>query len=165
MRSRPCWTACTAGSPVGVRPALPSERQALEALQLRASSHATRYAEQLRAHPDAIAIPPDQIAAGLVRVADADGQVAGFAVLLPPAGGACELDGIFVDPGQMGRGIGRLLIDDAVAIARRAGAVAIEVTANPDALGFYERLGFAAGDEVQTRFGPALRMRIDLSSR
>jgi hypothetical protein len=37
----------------------------------------------------------------------------GFAVLLRPSGGACEFDGLFVEPAHMGAGVGRALIDDA----------------------------------------------------
>jgi GNAT superfamily N-acetyltransferase len=146
-----------------IRTARPDERDALEALQLRASSASGTYAAQLRDHPDAIEIPLAQLEAGLVRVADQDGCVAGFAVLLPAADGGCELDGIFVEPDRMGAGIGRLLIDDAVAIARERGARRIDVVANPDAVGFYERLGFEGGEDVPTRFGPARRMRLRVS--
>jgi GNAT superfamily N-acetyltransferase len=91
-------------------------------------------------------------------VAEDGGGVVGFAVLLPPVEGACELDAIFVEPARMRTGIGRLLIDDAVARACRWGADRIEVVANPDAVEFYERVGFAGNEIVATRFGPGRRM-------
>jgi GNAT superfamily N-acetyltransferase len=131
----------------------------LEALQMRASVHSGRWAEQLRAHPNAIELPPEQIERGLVRVAERDRAIVGFATLLPPLDGVSELDAIFVEPVLMGTGIGRCLIGDAVAIARRAGAIAVEVVANPDAWAFYERVGFSGDDEVATRFGAGRRMR------
>ncbi len=43
------------------------------------------------------------------------------------------------------------------------GAGRVEVTANPHALVFYGKAGFIAGHEVQTRFGPGLRMHIDVT--
>jgi GNAT superfamily N-acetyltransferase len=150
----------TVTSKVSIRPAAPSERVALEELQLRASIHSTRYAEQLRDNPDAVAIPAEQIEAGLVRVAERAGTIAGFATLLPPADDVCELDAIFVEPDHMGVGIGRLLIEDVLAIARRWGAKRIDVVANPDAWGFYEALGFTGNKEVPTRFGPGRRMHL-----
>src|SRR4051812_33585905 len=109
----------TAG--VSIRPAVPAERAALEALQLRASLHSGTWVEQLTAEPDAVTIPPEQIEAGFVRVAERDGTTAGFAVLLAPRGGACELDGLFVEPERMGCGIGRMLVEDAVVLAHRRG--------------------------------------------
>jgi GNAT superfamily N-acetyltransferase len=145
---------------ISIRYAVVAERASLEALQFRASVHATRYAEQLRAHPEVVAIPVQQIEDGVVRVAERHGCIAGFAILLPPMGGTCELDAIFVEPDQMGTGVGRRLIDDAVVIARRWGARRIDVVANPDACGFYERLGFTGNDEVATRFGPGRRVRL-----
>jgi GNAT superfamily N-acetyltransferase len=145
---------------VAIRPAVATEREALEELQFRASVHSTRYAEVLRAHPDAIEIPSWQFEKGLVRVAQDGDVVVGFAVLLAPVDGACELDAIFVEPHRMGAGIGRLLIDDAVARARHWGALRIEVVANPDAVSFYERVGFAGNDAVPTRFGAGRRMRL-----
>ena len=145
---------------VVIRSAVAAERRALEELQFRASVRATRYADVLRAHPDAIEIPARQFEDGLVRVAQDGDRVVGFAVLLAPVDRACELDAIFVEPDRMGTGIGRLPIDDALARARAWAANRIEVVANPDAAGFYTRVGFAGDAEVATRFGPGRRMRL-----
>jgi ribosomal protein S18 acetylase RimI-like enzyme len=54
------------------------------------------------------------------------------------------------------------LIADVAARAERRGVPAIEVTANPRALEFYRKLGFRDLETVPTRFGPGLRMRLDL---
>ena len=145
-----------------IRPARPAEREALEALQRRSSADGAMYREQLEAHPDAIELPPEQIAAGHVRVAELDGAAVGFAVLLECTGGACELDGLFVDPGQMRGGVGRLLIEDAKSLARERGATRIDVIANPQALSFYEAVGFRPAGSAQTRFGPAPRMSLSV---
>ena len=69
-----------------------------------------------------------------------------------------------MNPGRMRQGAGRALVLDAVVIARELGAGRVEVTANPHALVFYGRAGFIAGHEVQTRFGPGLRMHIDVTA-
>jgi GNAT superfamily N-acetyltransferase len=126
--------------------------------------HDPLYREQLAAHPDAIRLPAEQIAGGVVRVAEQSGVVVGFAVLLEPTEGVCELDGLFVEPGSMGTGVGRRLIDDAIRIATERGASRIEVDANPQAVGFYERMGFIALGEARTRFGPAPRMSLRVSA-
>jgi GNAT superfamily N-acetyltransferase len=139
-----------------------SERAALEQLQRRSSLHQPMYRAQLEAHPDAIELPAGQIAAGLVRVAEQDGALVGFAVLLDRSGDACELDGLFVEPEQMRGGVGRTLVDDAIRIARERGAMRIEVVANPQAVAFYEAVGFVENGEAQTRFGPAPRMSLAL---
>src|SRR4051794_20374206 len=108
--------------PVRVRPARLEEREALEALQRRASEHSGTYREQLRAHSDAIALPAGQIARGHVLVAEDEDGVAGFSAILPPDGATCELDGLFVEPDRWRRGIGRRLVDGAAGVGRAGGA-------------------------------------------
>jgi GNAT superfamily N-acetyltransferase len=149
---------------VTLRDALRKDRTALEELQRRASTHEPTYREQLLAHPDAIELPVEQIDAGFVRVAEVEGATAGFAVLLPAAQGACELDGLFVEPGHWRAGIGRRLIEDAVEIARGRGATRIDVIVNPDAVAFYVRVGFVPGETAPTRFGPAQRMSLRVTA-
>jgi predicted N-acetyltransferase YhbS len=147
---------------VTIRDAQESEREALERLQRRSSMHQPMYRAQLAAHPDAIELPAEQITAGLLRVAEQNGAVVGFAVLLERSGNACELDGLFVEPERMRAGVGRRLVDDAKRIARERGATRIDVLATPQAVAFYEAVGFVPAGQAQTRFGPAPRMSLSL---
>jgi GNAT superfamily N-acetyltransferase len=135
-----------------IRVAKPEEREALEDLQRRASLALPEYREQLQAHPDAIHLPPAQVANGQVLVAELGGRVAGFAALV---GG--ELDGLFVEPKLWRRRVGEALVDAATHEARRKG-LALTVVANPTAREFYERCGFSLEGETSTRFGPGLKM-------
>ena len=135
------------------------EAPELEALQRRALDVWEGDRELLAVHRDALAIPRAWIDEGKVRVAvDDDGRALGLAVAVED-----ELDSIYVDPDRTGGGVGRLLVEDAAAQARRTGAQALHTTANRNSLAFYERVGFAAtGEEVESRFGPGIRMRLDL---
>ena len=64
----------------------------------------------------------------------ADGQIAGFIGTVED-----KVEMLFVDPAQHGRGIGRALMDHALAL----GAQSVDVNEqNPQAVGFYLRLGF-----------------------
>lgn len=135
-----------------LRLARPEEHEELEELQRRASLELPEYRDQLIANPDAIHLPPSQIANGQVIVAEVDGEIAGFAAVV---GG--ELDGLFVEPDMWGSGIGRALVDAATHEARKRG-LALKVIANPRARRFYEHCGLSVEGEVQTRFGPGLRM-------
>ena len=135
-----------------LRLARPEEHAELEQLQAHAALELPDYRRQLLAHPEAIHLPPAQIATGQVIVAEYNGQVAGFAAVV---GG--ELDGLFVEPDLWGRGIGRALLVAATQEARKRG-LALTVIANPSARRFYESCGFSLEGDAQTRFGPALKM-------
>src|SRR6266511_1693396 len=110
-----------------IRDAGPDDVRALCDLQLRAAWDEDL--PNLTAHPDAVEVPPDAIADGRVRVAVGGGIRLGYAVVLPVRDGACELDDLFVERAFMHRGIGRLLVDDALRWARERGASCMEVTA------------------------------------
>jgi GNAT superfamily N-acetyltransferase len=141
-----------------IRTARPGEAPSLEALQRRSSDIWEEYRQQLEAHPDAIELSGEFVDRGWVRVAVDDDGLLGFSVVVPTNPLVHELDGLFVEPEQMSRGIGRALVEDAVMRAQQGGAEALEVTAGP-AQGFYERVGFRLIGVAQTRFGPAVRMR------
>src|SRR5262245_52997366 len=113
--------------PLTLRLALPEDHEELEELQRRASLELPEYRDQLLDHPDAIHLPPAQIANGQVIVAEFDGEIAGFAAVV---GG--ELDGLFVEPDLWGLGIGRALVEAATHEARLSG-MTLKVTANPSA--------------------------------
>lgn len=95
-------------------------------------------------------------------VAEMDGQVAGFYGFEPLPDGV-GLDYMFVDPDFVGRGVGRALLDHAVALARELGHETLTIVADPNAEGFYrrmgaERIGSQASDVDPGRQLPVLRI-------
>lgn len=139
-----------------IRAAQTGEREELEALQWRASLANPAHRQDLLDNSDAITLPIEQFIFGNVFVAEENGAIRGFAVLLADEQQA-ELDGLFVEPEHWRRGIGTALVNEAVHRARRLG-LALSVVAGTDARQFYESCGFSVEGDVQTRFGPALRM-------
>jgi GNAT superfamily N-acetyltransferase len=104
------------------------------------------------------------VLAGRTVAATVAGRTVGFATTA--AGGTgVELEALFVDPGWMGRGVGRRLVHHVVASARAARMSRIDVTAGDDALGFYVALGFTTVGTAATRFGPAHRMELVVEER
>jgi N-acetylglutamate synthase-like GNAT family acetyltransferase len=142
-----------------IRNAIASEKALLEGLQLRASLTNEGDREALLAHPDAIELPVEQIAAQDVFVLEIGGLVAGFAALLTRPDGDTELDGLFVDPDLRRRGAGRTLVEYSAQIARDRGSQALWVIGNPHAEGFYLSCGFSVIGQFETRFGPGIQMR------
>jgi GNAT superfamily N-acetyltransferase len=149
---------------VSIRSALPAEHAMLESLQRRASLNNPGDRAALLAHPDAIAIPIEQIAEGCVFVAERDGFVAGFAAVVSRTDGGAELDALFVEPHLWKQGIGRRLVEQVADIARLRGAEYLHVIGNPHAEGFYVSCGFRVSGTVATRFGVGLDMRMALKT-
>ena len=104
-----------------------------------------------------------------VVVAEADGAVLGYAVLLVVAGTADVLR-VVVATGHRGRGIGRSLMSELMSEAKRRGcpAVLLEVEADNEAAGgLYARAGFSVIDRRGGYYGPgrdALIMSCTLSA-
>jgi GNAT superfamily N-acetyltransferase len=145
-----------------IRPANPADRQALEALQLRASMGNEGDREALLLHPDAIELPVEQIIAGGVYVLEQDGAVVGFSAILPREDGDTELDALFVEPGIQRRGVGKKLVKHCAEIARSNGSTTLHVIGNRHAEQFYLACGFSIIGSFDTRFGPGLLMRLPL---
>jgi len=139
-----------------IRAAVPSEKEELEGLQLRASLTNPGERDALLANPDAIEVPAEQLAGGRVFVAELNGAMVGFAAVEPRADGETELDALFVDPELRRHGIGRLLVEHSGQVARENGSAALHVIGNPHAQEFYIACGFKQIGTTQTRFGVAL---------
>jgi GNAT superfamily N-acetyltransferase len=146
-----------------IRPALADERLELEALQMRASLIWEAYREDLAAHPEDVCLTANAIEELRVRVATIDGAVVGFSETVLTSDREWELEGLFVEPDAMRRGVGGRLLDDVFDLARRAGVARVAVIAEPHAAAFYERNRFVREGHVQTKFGPALRMGAAIS--
>jgi GNAT superfamily N-acetyltransferase len=145
-----------------IRNAIPSEKAALEGLQFRASLANEGDREAILAHPDAIDLPIEQITSGDVFVLELSGRIAGFAALQSRTDGDAELDGLFVEPDMLRRGVGRSLVEHCAQIAITRGSNALQVIGNPHAEEFYLSCGFITVGHSETRFGPALLMRREL---
>jgi GNAT superfamily N-acetyltransferase len=74
-----------------------------------------------------------------VWVADA-GEPVGYATLVV-ASELAELDELWVEPAWIGRGVGSELFRFVAARAKSLGAARLEWEADPNSVGFYERMG------------------------
>ena len=121
--------------------------------------------DALLAHPEVLTLSADLLTRGRTLVATvADGTVVGFATTRPTVPGALELEDLFVDPDSMRTGVARQLILRIATEADRDGVARIDVTANMHALDFYAAVGFVAGTRVDTEFGAAQRMHLDVTA-
>jgi len=145
-----------------LRDAYPAERRSLEELQWRASLVHPAYRDALFENRSIVHLPAEHLSDGGGIVAEIDGKVVGFAIMLPVVGGESELDGLFVEPEMAGHGVGRALVEEARRRAGRSGAVLLKVVAALEAEGFYHRCGFELLGETETLLGKALVMELRL---
>ncbi|MFO1058994.1 MAG: GNAT family N-acetyltransferase [Dongiaceae bacterium] len=68
--------------------------------------------------------------------------------------GTLALDSLFVEPDRLGRGIGRALWRHALAAGRALGHATMRVVADPNAAGFYRRMGAVAVGGEGSDFAP-----------
>ena len=83
---------------------------------------------------------PDFIAQNTAYCAVEADRVIGFYVLTTEDDGL-HLDHLWILPPAMGRGVGRALFEHAAKEASRLGFKAIKIEADPNAEGFYKRMG------------------------
>jgi GNAT superfamily N-acetyltransferase len=117
--------------------------------------------DRLLAHPEHLVLEPDGLAEGRTHVAEENGSVVGFATWAEADGGM-ELEDLFVDPRWMRRGIATALVNCIADVLRARGADTLEVTASPDALGFYHAVGFVEIGVAETAFGSAPQLMLRL---
>ncbi len=132
---------------VVIRDARAGESGALSELMLRSKAHWGYGADLLERWRAGLVVTEEMIAAGEVFVAERGGEVLGVGAVVdePPD---VELDTCFVEPAAIGTGIGRVLVETALARAREAGARTMRVVSDPNAEAFYARLGAVRVGEV-----------------
>lgn len=107
--------------------------------------------------PDAeVAFPEDDVEGSFHLAAhDERGSIVGVVTLLPESSPHCagarspwRLRGMAVEPSWQGQGVGRALLEAAVAQVRAMGADALWANGRDTALGFYARHGWTVLDEA-----------------
>jgi ribosomal protein S18 acetylase RimI-like enzyme len=127
-----------------LRPATPDDAERLTALAREAKAHWGYPAAWLEVWRDALAITPHYIETHTVLVASVEREpesVIGMCALEDHED-HWQLAHVWIDPRAHRLGAGRALVERALAIAarRRPGSV-VRVESDPNAAGFYRRLG------------------------
>jgi GNAT superfamily N-acetyltransferase len=150
-----------------IRPGTRADLDAVTRVYRSASLSNAGDRENLLAHPEYLEMGQEALTEGRTYVAEEDGSVVGFATWTAADGAetnsGMELEDLFVDPKWMRRGIATALVNCIADALRSRGADTLEVTANPDALGFYRAAGFIDVGVDQTAFVSAPHMQLRLS--
>ncbi len=150
-----------------VRPAKPEEALALTDLA-HASKRHWGYPDNWISHwKDALTLTPEYIEANQVFVAEDDEHVMGFYALIVSDDRA-ELDHMWVSPDHLGTGVGKALFIHAMRSAKGQNLSEVEILSDPNAEGFYQKMGaYRTGESVSELDGQARmlpRLTIDPAS-
>ena len=135
----------------GIRLAQRNEARALTDLAMRSKAHWGYDTEFMARAAPVLTVTAEMIAAGGVGVLQDDEGIAGLYVLSYEDDGTAEFDMLFVEPARLGGGCGGRLFTHARAAARKAGARQLIAESDPNAVGFYERMGMK---QTGTRISP-----------
>jgi N-acetylglutamate synthase-like GNAT family acetyltransferase len=123
-----------------IRKASPDDAGTLTTIAHEAKRH-WGYPEHWIQHwQDDLTISPEFVAANQVNVAERDGEVLGFYALIVRDDKA-ELDHMWVAPAHIGAGVGKELFIHAMQTAAGQDVSAVEILSDPNAAGFYRKMG------------------------
>ena len=149
-----------------IRRATPDESETLTALAHAAKRHWNYPASWLESWKPDLTLTPEFISSNEVFVAIVDDAIAGCCALVV-SDDLAELEHMWINPEQMGKGIGRALFEHTSRRAGQLGFKEMELSADPNAEPFYERMGAKRIGEIPAdMFGhPRVlpRMRVDLN--
>src|SRR5688572_22918554 len=132
-----------------IRRALPEEADPLTQIALEAKRH-WGYPEHWIKHWESdLTVTDDFIRDNHVYVAEAEGEIRGFYALCV-SGDKAELEHMWVTPAFIGTGVGKELFLDAMERAAALEVRDVEISADPNAAGFYERMGATQIGEVDS---------------
>lgn len=163
---RACSSSAGSALVEGVNFRRARESDARELTQLAvASKRYWGYPEDLIALwlPD-LEFTPESIRTHSVIIAEQNGSIVGV-VAISHSDTRAELEGLWVDPTQVRRGLGRALFREGIVQARAHGATSLLIDSDPNAEAFYLRLGARRTGSVPStppgRNLPRLVVRID----
>jgi predicted N-acetyltransferase YhbS len=163
-QDQPSGIAARVEPPIRIRPARVDEAELLTELSLRSKAFWDYDASFLARCRVVMTVKARNIENHPHYVAELDGRIAGFYGFEPEAEGV-GLDYLFVDTDLVGRGVGSALWRHAVDTARGLGHRALIVVSDPNAEGFYlkmgcRRIGTRPSDLENGRQLPLLRLAL-----
>jgi GNAT superfamily N-acetyltransferase len=125
---------------VRLRAADPGEGERLREIATASKSHWGYAPDRVTAWAAMGDFSPEGLRRKEAHVADVDGRAVGWIAVIP-RGDVCWLDDLWVEPAWIGAGIGSRLFRHAAERGRQLGASRMEWEAEPNAVGFYEKMG------------------------
>lgn len=129
--------------PTLLRDATASDAEALTSLARRSKAYWGYDDAFMKACEAELNITAGRILSENILVAEVGGRIVGMVALVTDnESNVAELEDMFVDPDCIGTGLGGVLLSRIKSMGITLGVQSIEVDADPNAQGFYERCGY-----------------------
>ena len=125
---------------ISIRRVLPDEAKAMSKIALSAKSHWGYPERWMEIWTPLLTFSPEYFAEHESWAAVINNRPVAFYILQEKQGSAW-IEDLWVLPEYMGQGVGRQLFLDAVSRARQMGYKTLQLEADPNAVGFYEKMG------------------------
>ena len=132
---------------ITIRKAKPDDHQRLTEVAHAAKRHWGYPERWIEVWKDVLTIAPEFINDNEVYAAVVGNEVAGFYALIE-AEGKVMLEHMWVAPNFIGAGVGKALFNHALKMAASLNASSLEIESDPNAEGFYKRMGAQRIGEV-----------------
>jgi GNAT superfamily N-acetyltransferase len=143
------------------RPACARDAKRLTAIAYAAKRHWGYPEAWMEAWRDELVVTPGYIRTHPVVLAKQSGRIVGFFGLLI-LNDEAALEHFWLRPDCIGRGLGRALFAEAVRMARSAGQTELRIKSDPNAEGFYLKMGAVRVGLEKTRLLGKIRRELPL---
>jgi len=123
-----------------IRRALPDEADPLSCIAFSAKAHWGYPERWLEIWKPQLTFSPEYFEQNESWVAETNGDPIAFYTLQEKDGNAW-IEDLWVSPEFIGKGVGKILFSHAVELSSRRGYQTLQLEADPNAVGFYERMG------------------------
>jgi N-acetylglutamate synthase-like GNAT family acetyltransferase len=124
-----------------IRRSSPEDAETLTTIALDAKRHWGYPEHWIRHWESDLTISSDFIRDNHVYVAEENGEIRGFYALCVADDSKAELEHMWVTPAVIGTGVGKELFLDAMERAAKLDLNSVEISSDPNAVGFYKRMG------------------------
>jgi ribosomal protein S18 acetylase RimI-like enzyme len=132
-----------------IQRAKPEQADVLTQIAFAAKAHWGYPARWMEIWKPQLTFSPEYLEEGESWVAEADNRPIAFYTLQERAGTAW-IENLWVSPEFIGKGVGKALFVHAAELSRQRGYKVLRLEADPNAIGFYERMGMHKIGERQS---------------
>jgi N-acetylglutamate synthase-like GNAT family acetyltransferase len=126
-----------------IRQAEQYEKDTLSEIALRSKAYWGYSDSFMQACKDELTVTDEKISSSDYQyfVVCEKAQIQGFAGLQRISDQICELDGLFIDPEYIGKGIGRVLFEHVLNVLKQQNFKMLHIHSDPNASVFYQKMG------------------------